>query len=68
MLLTEDKLVAKLQQLLGKAERVDIAMAWISLGEALSAVQLFADRKPGCLRSIVGIEPEHAKRWVFGVF
>ena len=55
MLLTEDKLVAQLKRHLSKAKRVDIAMAWISPCEALSAIQVFADRKPGCLRSIVGI-------------
>jgi len=55
MLLTEDKLVAQIKRHLSKAKRVDIAMAWISPCEALSAIQVFADRKPGCLRSIVGI-------------
>ena len=55
MLLTEDKLMARLKQHLSRAERVDIAMAWVSVGEALSAVEVFADRKPSCLRSIVGI-------------
>ena len=55
MLLTEDKLVAQLKRHLSKAKRVDIAMAWISPCEALLAIQVFADRKPGCLRSIVGI-------------
>jgi hypothetical protein len=55
MLLTQDKLVAQLKRHLSQAERVDLAMAWASFSEALTAVLAFAGCKPACLRSIVGI-------------
>jgi HKD family nuclease len=54
MLLTQDELLASLKQHLSGAERVDIAMAWASPGEALAEILTFAKDKPGCLRSIIG--------------
>ena len=55
MLLTQDELLSRLKQHLSKASQIDIAMAWVSPGEALAEVIAFSERRPGCLRSIVGI-------------
>ncbi|MEG9524397.1 MAG: phospholipase D family protein [Hyphomicrobiales bacterium] len=54
MFLTQEQLLTRLKDRLGTADRVDTAMAWMSLGEALSALHAFAKARPQALRAIVG--------------
>ncbi|MCJ2113446.1 phospholipase D family protein [Methylobacterium sp. E-025] len=54
MFLTQEELLTRLKDCLGAADRVDIAMAWMSFGEAFSALHEFAKARPKALRAIVG--------------
>lgn len=55
MLLTEDTLLAALEESLASADAVDLAVAWAGPGKAVARILEFARRSPGRLRAIVGI-------------
>lgn len=54
MFLTQEQLLTQLKDRLETADRVDIAMAWMSFGEAFSALHAFTKNRPQALRAIVG--------------
>ncbi len=54
MFLTQEQLLTGLKDRLETADRVDIATAWMSFGEAFSALHSFAKKRPNGLRAIVG--------------
>ena len=54
MILTEAQLLPRLKDHLRTAKRVDIATAWMSFGEAFTALHGFATTRPRSLRAIVG--------------
>ena len=54
MILTEVQLLPRLKNHLRTANRVDIATAWMSFGEAFTALHEFATTRPRSLRAIVG--------------
>lgn len=55
MLLTEETLLAALEESLASADTVDVAVAWAGPGKAISRILEFARHSPGRLRAIVGI-------------
>lgn len=55
MLLTQDELLDRLQELLDISDSLDIAVAWASPSDALSRITAFARARAHSLRSIVGI-------------
>jgi hypothetical protein len=55
MLLTEETLLAALEERLASADAVDLAVAWAGPGKAFTKIIEFARRSPGRLRAIVGI-------------
>jgi hypothetical protein len=54
MILTEEHLLSRLKDHLRAAHHVDIATAWMSFGEAFTALHEFALARPRSLRAIVG--------------
>ena len=55
MLLTDESLMSRLEQLLSQSISVDVAVAWATPGKALERLLTFGRTNPGALRSIVGI-------------
>jgi HKD family nuclease len=55
LLLSRENLFDRLRLRLDEVDRVDVAVAWASPGDALSRIHAFAKANPRQLRSIVGI-------------
>jgi hypothetical protein len=55
MLLTQETLLAALEESLASADTVDVAVAWAGPGKAITKILEFARHSPGRLRAIVGI-------------